>query len=90
MRTFSIAFRLDNVTDDPAALLDRIKSFVSWWHGVDSVWMVCSDLSPSAIRDDLSEVMPPGQLLVVDVTGQSWAHVGIDSEGSEWLKEHVL
>jgi hypothetical protein len=90
MTAFSITYKLAKITQDPAPILDRIKGFESWWHDVDSVWMVATNMSPVEIRDQLWTAMgDAGQLLVVEVTGQSWAHAGVNDEGTAWLKAHV-
>jgi hypothetical protein len=90
MRSFVISYRLDSVVRDPGPLLDCIKGYTYWWRGVDSVWIVTTDAAPGDVRDKLWDAMgEAGQLLVIDVTGQSWAHAGIDEDGSSWLKEHV-
>jgi hypothetical protein len=57
---------------------------------MESVWMVTTDTAPVEVRDQLWTAMgDAGQLLVVEVTGQSWAHAGVNDEGTAWLNAHV-
>jgi hypothetical protein len=65
-------------------VLDRLKSNESWCHPMESVWMVTTDRAPVEIRDQLwTAIGDAGQLLVVEVTNQSWAHAGVNDDGTE-------
>jgi hypothetical protein len=73
---------------DYEALWKAIKEAATWWHHLDSTWIVVTDLNPTQMRDRLRTLMhPKDRLLVVDVTGRWTAWFGMTSPGSEWLKK---
>lgn len=56
MSTYLIGYDLNrprNDTDYPD-LIEAIKAFGTWWHYLDSTWIVKSDKSAVEIRDALN------------------------------------
>jgi hypothetical protein len=69
-------------------LIDAIKTLGSWWHHLDSTWIVQCQRTPEQARDVLKEhLVKDDQLLVVDITGKAAAWSGFNERGSSWLKE---
>jgi hypothetical protein len=55
-------------------------------HVQDSVWLVRSEQTPALLRDELwSEMDADDRLLVIDVSGDVMAWLGLDPEVAEWI-----
>ncbi|MBW8762948.1 MAG: hypothetical protein JF592_10230 [Microbacterium sp.] len=67
-------------------LIEAIKGLGSWWHHLDSTWIVRSTLTAKEVRDHLRPHLDADdELLVVDVTGRARAWRGFNKRGSDWL-----
>lgn len=74
---------------DYEPLWTALRQVGTWWHHLDSTWLVVTDLTVVQLRDRLQSLMhPDDKLLVVDVTGRWRAWSGFNSRGSEWLRTH--
>jgi len=70
-------------------LHDAIKVLGSWWHCVESTWIVKSELSLVQIRDQLKKhVDSNDKLLVLGLSGAG-AWVGLDKNCSDWLTNNL-
>ena len=71
-------------------LTDRIKAkFPTWWHHLDSTWIVVTDLDHVQIRDDLRNYIDSDDELLVIKSSGTGAWSGFNDRGSSWLKEHL-
>lgn len=90
MPTLLIGYDLNRPGQDYADLISRSKEHGPWWHHLDSTWLVDTTLTSGQMRDDLKPFLDAGdELLVVDVTGRSWATRGISDSGNQWLHDHL-
>ncbi len=91
MKTYLISYDLNQPrkeTDYPQ-LIAAIKQLGTWWHCLDSTWIVKSNLSAAQIRDALKPHLDNGdELLVASLTGES-AWFGFDAQCSSWLKTNI-
>lgn len=90
MKTYLIGYDLNKSGQDYKDLIDKIKAtFSTWWHHLDSTWIVKSDLSAVQIRNLLKPFIDSNdELLVASLSGESaWA--GFNDKGSKWLKDHI-
>lgn len=72
-----------------AELHEAIKTLGSWWHCVESTWIIKSDLSLVQIRDALKKhVDSNDKLLVLGLSGAG-AWVGFDKNCSDWLTSNL-
>lgn len=71
-------------------LYNAIKNVgTTWWHHLDSTWVVVSSKTAIQVRDALSpHLRSDDQLLVVQSSGVG-AWVGFNDKGSSWLKENL-
>ena len=71
-------------------LVEAIQSLGTWWHHLETVWIVqCTD-TPGEIRDKLkSHIGNEDQLLVIDISGDTAGWVGINDAGSKWLTSNI-
>lgn len=89
MNTYLIGYDLDKPGQDYKDLIDKIKSFGTWWHCLDSTWLIKSSLSAKAIRDDLATIIDNNdKLLVARLSGEA-AWIGFTGDCSDWLKNNL-
>jgi hypothetical protein len=71
-------------------LVKTIQSLGSWWHHLETIWIVRSAYTPGEICDRLkSHVGIEDQLLVIDISGDTAGWAGVNDTGSKWLNEHI-
>lgn len=72
-------------------LIEAIKNLGSWWHCLDSTWIVISNLTAVQIRDKLwAHMKADDQLLVVTYTkGALVAWNGFNKDCSDWLRNNL-
>jgi hypothetical protein len=88
MATLMIGYDLNKPGKDYEPLIKAIKELGTWWHHLDSTWLVKSAMTASEARDTLKAHLDGNdELLVIDVTGQARAWSGFNESGSKWLKE---
>jgi hypothetical protein len=94
MATYIISYDLN--TEGPGysaankKLTDRIKElFPTFWHNLDSTWIVVTELTAVQIRDDLKRYIDKNDELLVVKSGGEGAWIGIKKTGSDWLKKHL-
>jgi hypothetical protein len=68
-------------------IIGAIKSeFRSWCHIEQSVWLVDSEDSASAVRDSLKAYLHSGDVLFVAPLRGGWASWNFGDKRNEWLK----
>ena len=79
-----------NYAENNKKLIELIKkTFPTWWHYLDSTWIVVTTMTCVQIRDLLITVLDKDdELLVARLSGEA-AWFGFDDNGSKWLKEHL-
>jgi hypothetical protein len=71
-------------------LTNAIRSLGTWWHHLETVWIVQCALTPGEIRDHLkSYIGIEDQLLVIDISGDEAGWFGINESGIEWLRANI-
>lgn len=90
MNTYLIGYDLNKPGQNYENLFAAIKKLSgTWWHCLDSTWIIKSNSTTKAIRDTLmSHIDKSDELLVVRLSGEG-AWVGFDDECSSWLKENL-
>lgn len=90
-RTLLVAYDLNRPEADYPGLIDAIKKQGAWWHHLDSLWLVNTNLSPGEMRDVLKPFVDTNdELLVIDVTGRARSWRGFSERGGKWLRETFL
>lgn len=90
MASYLISYDLNRPGQDYGSLFAAIKRLSgTWWHNLDSTWIVKHDGPATSIRDALVPYLDPNdELLVVMLTGQG-AWQGFAEEGSKWLRDNL-
>lgn len=89
MKSYLITYDLHSPGQDYSTLFDAIKKVGTWWHCLDSNWIVKSDSSAETIRDSITPYIDSNDsLLVIALTGEA-AWIGFTKECSDWLKNNL-
>jgi hypothetical protein len=89
-KSLLIGYDLNRPGQDYDSLTKEIKELAStWWHHLDSTWIVRTTKSVTQVRDLLRPHIDSGdELLVVELTGVgAWS--GFNQNGGNWLKENL-
>lgn len=90
MRTLLVGYDLNSPGQDYAKLIEALKAYGTWWHHLDSTWLLRTTSSPTAVRDALvAHLDPNDELLVLDVTGGPAAWKGFNDKGSSWIHKNL-
>jgi len=70
-----------------AELVEAIQSLGAWWHHLETIWVVRTDMTLKDIRDRLAaHIAADDQLLVADITTAPVEWTGLNENGSAWLR----
>lgn len=90
MNRFIIGYDLLRPGQDYARLFEAIKSVGStWWHCLDSTWIVITSRTAEQVRDYLAPHMDQNDELLVISCSSPAAWRGFNDECSNWLKGNV-
>jgi hypothetical protein len=71
-------------------LISAIQSLGTWWHHLETIWIVRCTHTPGEIRTRLkSQLGTEDQLLVVDISGDTAEWIGVNDTGSKWLADNI-
>ena len=89
MKSYLITYDLRKPGQNYDELYKAIKAIGSWWHCLESNWIVKSNLSAVQIRDKVSpHIDKNDKLLVAHLSGEC-AWMGFDTDCSKWLKDNL-
>jgi hypothetical protein len=74
---------------DYEPLMQKLQTgFDTWWHCLDSTWVIKTAMTTSSVRDILKAYSYEGdRLLVIDVTSGPCSWFGFNEKCSTWLKD---
>ena len=89
MAAYLIGYDLNKSGQDYETLIAAIKNYGTWWHCLDSTWIVKTERDAGQIRDYLRPFIDGNdELLVVHLSGTAaWA--GFSKECSDWLLQNL-
>ncbi len=83
-----VTYDLKKPGKDYTALYNLLKTAPSWWHYLESTWLVSTNDSANAWADRIRTVIDQNdRFLVVEITHQSrqgW----LPTDAWEWIKNH--
>jgi hypothetical protein len=89
MKTYLVGYDLNRPEQNYADLIEAIKKYSTWWHHLDSTWIIKTDDSAATVRDSLvAHIDANDELLVVGLTGEG-AWRGLNDKGSKWLLDNI-
>jgi len=84
-----ISYDLRRPGQDYRRLFDAIKALGSWWHCLESVWLIDTHLAGSQVRDAIRVHLDANDSLLVASLGGNWATVGLSGSCTDWLRERL-
>lgn len=88
--TLMVGYDLNSPGQNYQPLIDAIKAEGKWWHYLDSNWIVVTTKTAAQLRDSLGSLIDANdELLIIDVTSDSWASKGFPDKANSWLKQNV-
>lgn len=70
-------------------LIEALTGYGTYWHHLDSTWLIVTEQTTSEIRDYLKQFMDQNdELLVAELSGD-WATKGIAAKGNDWLRNNL-
>lgn len=89
MHSYAISYDLIGPNRDYDKIIEAIKSYGTWAHINESLWIVRSNKTSAEIRDHLKQnVDTNDKILVVQLTGVG-AWLNLSSDMSDWLKNNL-
>ncbi len=89
MPTYMVGYDLNGPEKDYPDLIEAIKGYGTWWHHLDSTWIIVTDQSHVQIRDYLKRCIDQDDELLVATLEGSAAWTGFKDSGSKWLKDNL-
>lgn len=87
---YCICYDLNSPGQDYNTLHDAIKSYGTWWHHLDSTWLIKTDQTAVQIREYLSQFIDKNDELLVFPVAPGWAGTGFSKKAYEWLHNNWL
>lgn len=84
-----ISYDLDKPNRNYTDLHEAIKSLGSWWHCLESVWIVDTLQTSAQIRDALKLHLDSGDKLAVFNLSGGWATYNLSKDCNDWLRNHL-
>lgn len=84
-----ISYDLSKPGRDYERLFEAIKGLGTWWHCLESVWIVKTDLSCAQVRDYLVKHIDSNDKLAVFGLDGSWATQGLEQNCNDWLRNNM-
>ncbi|WP_228449955.1 hypothetical protein [Streptomyces alkaliterrae] len=84
-----VGYDLNRPGQDYSRLIEAIEAYGTWWHSLDSTWIIKTPKSVTQVRDELRRhIDSSDELFVAELTGHA-AWSGFDQTSSEWLKKYL-
>ncbi len=85
-----VNYDLNKTGQDYTKLIEYLKSHQSWAKPIKSSFFVKTTLTAGELRDGIKKHIDTNDdIVVVTVTGQSWATYGIPSDVTDWMRENL-
>ena len=90
MNTLLVGYDLNRPGQNYEELIKFLKAQTSWWHALDSTWIVVTPKSTAELRDEIKRFIDANDdVLVMDVQGDAWATFGLSKQANDWLRKHI-
>lgn len=90
MNTLLVGYDLNRPGQNYTELIKYLKSQGTWWHYLDSTWLIVTSISASELRDEIKRLVDSGdEVLVLSVKGDAWVSFGFSDRANKGLKEHI-
>lgn len=90
MSMLLVGYDLNKPAQNYERLIEKLRAFGTYWHHLDSTWLVQTSLTPKQLRDELRPLIDQNdELLVIEVTDEAAAWAGFNDKGTAWLRQHL-
>jgi hypothetical protein len=89
MTTYMIGYDLNKPLQNYNDLIQAIKAYGTWWHHLDSTWIIQTEQTAAEVRDNLAQHIDTNDELLVAKISAPAAWRGFNEKGSQWLKDHL-
>ncbi len=89
MAVYCIGYDLMRSGKDYKDLIPAIKTLGTWWHCLDSTWLVVTNLTAEQIVDKLSAYLDADDKMLVFPVGSGWWSKGLSDECLQWLHKNM-
>ncbi len=89
MKSYLITYDLKSPGQNYNDLYEAIKNLGTWWHCLDSNWIIKSNSSAAKIRDALTPHIDGNDLLLVAHLSGEAAWRGFSDNCTSWLKDNL-
>ena len=88
MTVYLVSYDLSSPKRNYNDLYERLKSYESWAHIMQSTWCIKTNYSAAQVRDYLREVIDADDHMIVVAFGNTWAS-WLNNDMNEWLNSHL-
>ena len=89
MKTYLIGYDLNKSDKDYNSLIEKIKTYGTWWHNLDSTWIIKTNQSATQIKNTLAPLIDNNdELLVMHLSGE-FDSAGFKQKETEWLQQQM-
>jgi hypothetical protein len=89
MAIYMVGYDLDKPGQDYKDLIAALKKYSSWWHCLDSTWLINTNDSTPTVRDNLRQYLDTNDKLLVATISAPGAWYGFDESCSGWLLNNL-
>lgn len=82
-----IGYDLKKPIQNYEALFEAIKAYGTWWHHLDSTWLIETNSSPQEVLQNLQQHLDANDELLVIQVSKSWWAAGFQQRAYDWLKQ---
>ena len=87
---YLISYDLKTPNANYDALYDRLKSASSWWHYLDSTWLIYTTESLDTWRQKVQDAIGTDDLfIIIDITKQQ-RNGWLPKKAWEWIRTHEV
>lgn len=90
MAVYMVGYDLRKPGQDYTDLIEAIKEYRTWWHHLDSTWIIVTDDTAADVRDNLAQHIDSNDELLVASIGAPAAWIGFAQNGSDWLLKKLV
>lgn len=76
MSVYIVGYDLNKPAQNYKDLIDALKAYGTWWHHLDSTWIIETNQTASAVRDNLAQYLDSNDELLVATIGAPGAWKG--------------
>jgi hypothetical protein len=89
MPVYMVGYDLNNPGKDYGELIAAIKGYGTWWHHLDSTWLIVTEQTTTEVRDYVKQFMDQNDELLVTKLSGAWATANIPKSGNDWLQKNM-